>query len=192
MWNAATQNRWRTYKIVDIPRNWDGSDMLHDWRQWQLPRTDAGDDHATIMVNRNSANIAYTFQFYICLCIGDRDCCSAADGNGNAIDSRRHFQIDDMLPTSSQKHHSRWPGNPNGRSKCCKYHAYLPSLRPFTSMRSRLVLCGWRQQQLQWTRAVVFWRVDTLPTSKTSPAMTRIDRNSTITKMYAYEIKQNL
>ena len=32
----------------------------------------------------------------------------------------------------------------------------------------------------------------TLPTSKTSPAMTRIDRNSTNTKIYAYEIKQSV
>ena len=31
---------------------------------------------------------------------------------------------------------------------------------------------------------------DTLPTSKTSPAMTRIDRNSANTQIYAYEIKQ--
>ena len=32
----------------------------------------------------------------------------------------------------------------------------------------------------------------TLPTSNTSSAMTRIDQSSAITKMYAYEIKQNL
>ena len=32
----------------------------------------------------------------------------------------------------------------------------------------------------------------TLPRSKTSPAMTKIDRNSANMKMYAYEIKQNV
>ena len=34
--------------------------------------------------------------------------------------------------------------------------------------------------------------ISTLPTSKTSPAMIRIDRNSANTKIYAYEIKQSV
>ena len=43
----------------------------------------AGDDLATIMVNRNSTNIAYTFRFYASLRLRDRDWCSVADGNGS-------------------------------------------------------------------------------------------------------------
>ena len=79
--------------------------------------------------------------------------------------------------------------NPNGWSKFREYRVYLPILRLFTYTRSRLVLRGWRQRQLPRTRDIVYRRNDTL---QTSPAMTRIDRNSTITKIYAYEIKQDL
>ena len=43
----------------------------------------AGVDQATLMVDRNSANIAYTFRFYVCLRLQDLDCCSTADGNGS-------------------------------------------------------------------------------------------------------------
>ena len=43
----------------------------------------AGVDQATLMIHRNSSNIACTFRFYICLCLRDHDCCSVADGNGS-------------------------------------------------------------------------------------------------------------
>ena len=46
-------------------------------------KTIAGDDQATLMVHRNSLNIACTFHFYVCLRLCDRDCCSAADGSGS-------------------------------------------------------------------------------------------------------------
>ena len=66
-----------------------------------------------------------------------------------------------------KKHCRRWPGNPNGRLKFRKYHAYLPILSIFTSMRLRLVLRCWRERQLPWIQAIIFRRHDTLPTSNT-------------------------
>ena len=49
------------------------------------------DDQATLMVDRNSANIAYIFRFYVCLCLRHRDWCFAANGNGSCHVSRRRF-----------------------------------------------------------------------------------------------------
>ena len=95
------------------------------------------------------------------------------------MDLRHHFSkrwhVADV-----KKHRRRWQGNPNGRSNLHKYFIYLTILRVFTSTRPRLVLRGWWQQQL--IRTCTF--VD-------GPAMTRIDRNSVITKIYPYEIKQD-
>ena len=116
--------------------------------------------------------------------------CSTTDSNGSCHGLAPSF-FEEMTPCW-QKHRRRWPGNPNGRSKFRKYRVYLPILRLLTSMRSWLLLRGWRQQLLPLTHAIVFRRDDTLPTSKTSLVMTRIDQNSAFTKIYAYEIKQDL
>ena len=83
---------------------------------------------ATIFVDWNSANIVYTFEFYVCLRLRDRDCCSAADGSGSCHRLAQSF-FEQMT-----------------RCRC----------------------------------------------QKTLPAMTMIYRNSAFTKIYAYEIKQDL
>ena len=189
---------------------WNGEGDGHDWRQRQLPRTRAiffqRDDtlsmsktspamtrHPLWLVHQNSINISYTsytFWFYVCLRLRDRDCCSAADGNGSCHGLAPSF-FEDRTRCQRQTHHWRWPGNPHSCSKFHKYRVHLPILRLFTFMRSRLLLRDWRQRQLPWTRAVFFRRDDTLPMSKTSMAMTGIDQISAFTKIYAYEIKQD-
>ena len=119
-----------------------------------------GNEQATLIVDRNSADIVYTFRFYVCLCLRDRDCCTTADGNDSCHELAPSF-FESMIRCRRQKHRRRWPGNPNGRWKFRKYLIYLPILRLFTSTRSRLVLCGWRQRQLLRICTVVFWRDET-------------------------------
>ena len=110
--------------------------------------------------------------------------CSMTDGNGSCHGLVSSF-LEEMTRCSHQKHHRRWPGNPNGRSKFC-------NIRYFTFTRSQLTLRwrlrGWRQlpESLKWHVA------DVKNIASIGPAMTRINQNSIITKMYAYEIKQNL
>ena len=107
------------------------------------------------MVDRNSANIAYTFWFYVCLHIRHRDCCSVADGNGSCHELVLLF-FEDLTHYRRQKHRRRWPGNPNGRPKFCKYRVYHSILHLLMSTRSWLLLHDWRQRQLPRTHAVVF------------------------------------
>ena len=112
MQDAATQNRWWN----EHSKLWIFC-VIVKWRWWrhaaQLTATTVAtdsccrfsktwhvadiknivwDDQATLMVDWNSANIVYTVWFYVCLHLRDRDCCSAADGNGTiATDSHCHF-----------------------------------------------------------------------------------------------------
>ena len=76
----------------------------------------AGDDQTTLMVHRNSANIACTFRIYVCLCLWDRDCCSAVDGSGSCHAPAPSY-FEEMTRYRRQKLHWRWPGNPNSQSK---------------------------------------------------------------------------
>ena len=92
----------------------------------------AGDDQTTLMVHRNSENIACTFRFYVCLRLRDRDCCSAANGSGSChAPAPSYFK--EITRCRRKKLHWRWPGNPNGRSK-------IRNLRLFTFTRSQLML----------------------------------------------------
>ena len=83
------------------------------------------------MVDRNSANIAYTFRFYVCLRLRDRDWCSTPDGNSSWYELTSSF-FEEII-------HRR--------------HQNIAGI---------------------------------------GSAMTRIDRNFIITKIYDSEIKQNL
>ena len=61
------------------------TDLRHRFsKRWHVAEVKniADDDQITLMVHRNSANIACTFRIYVCLCLCDRDCCSVADGSG--------------------------------------------------------------------------------------------------------------
>ena len=82
----------------------------------------AGGNQATLMVDRNSANIAYIFCFYVCLHIRDRNCCSASDGNGSCHVASLFF--DEMIPSWRQKHRWRWPGSIEQFHTITKIHAY--------------------------------------------------------------------
>ena len=86
----------------------------------------AGDDKTTLMIHRNSANIACTFRIYICLRLWDRDCCLAADASGSCHAPAPSY-FEEMTRCRRQKLHWRWPGNPNSRSKfrnldCLRLH----------------------------------------------------------------------
>ena len=98
----------------------------------------AGDDQTTLMVHRNSANIAYTFHIYVCLRLCDRYC-SATDGSGSCHAHAPSY-FEEMTCCRRQKLHWRWSGNPNGRSK-------FRNLSLFMFTRSQLTLrrrlCGW-------------------------------------------------
>ena len=110
----------------------------------------AGDDQTTLMVHRNSANIARPFRFYVCLRLHDRYCCSVADGSGS-FHAPAPAYFEEITCCRRKKLDWRWPGNPNGRSK---FH----NLGLFTFIRSQLTL----QWQLRG-----FWRL--LEIARTAP-----------------------
>ena len=89
----------------------------------------AGDNQTTLMVHRNSTNIACTFRFYVCLRLRDRDCCSVADGSGSCHTSAPSY-FEEMTRCRHQKLHWKWP---NGRSK-------FRNLGLFTFTRLQLTL----------------------------------------------------
>ena len=101
--------------------------MLHDWRQWQLLWTRAivfrrddfadvknntGIDQATLIVDRNSADIAYTFWFYVCLNLRDRNWCSAADGSVSWHWFAPSFYEDTKNITGDDQDQSKFQNNP--------------------------------------------------------------------------------
>ena len=126
------------------------------------------------MVHWNSAHTAYTFRFYVCLRLRDRDCCSAADSSGSCHAPTPSY-FEEMTRCQRQKPHWRWLGNPNGRSKFRK-------LGLFTFTRSQPTL----RRRLPKIDERYVTEV------KNIAGMTRIDQNSAYTKIYAYEIKQNV
>ena len=119
--------------------------------------------------------------------------CSTTDGNGSCHGLAPSF-FEEMTRCRRQKHRRQWPGNHIGPSKFGKYHVYLPILRLFMSMRSRLMLRGWRQRQFPLTCTVeemTRYRRQ-IHRRRWPGSMTRIDWNSAITQIYAYKIKQDL
>ena len=198
MWDAATQDTWWNERA----KLW----IFHEiakWRWWwHAPRlmamaviTDsrhrfskrwhvadfkniASDDQTTLMVHRNSAHIAFTFRFYVCLRLRDRDCCSAADGSGSCHAPAPSY-FEDMTRCRRQKLHWRWPGNPNGRSKCRN----LGLLHDCDWRSGGGFTAGWRLPEITQTASNQRQNI---------AGMTRIDWNSTNTIIYAYEIKQNV
>ena len=100
----------------------------------------AGDDQTTLMVHRNSANIACTFRCYVCLPMRDRDI-SAADDSGSCH-APAPLYFEEMTRCRRKKFHWRWPGNPNGPLK-------FRNLGLFTFTRSQLML---RRRLRRWWR----------------------------------------
>ena len=75
----------------------------------------AGDDQTTLMVHRNSVNLACTVRIYVCLRLCACDCCSAADCSGSCHAPAPSY-FEEMTRCRRQILQWRWPGNPNGRS----------------------------------------------------------------------------
>ena len=82
-----------------------------------------------------------TRRFYVCLCLRDRDCCSATDGSGSC-DAPALSYFEEMTRCRRKKFHWRWPGNPNGRSKFRTIGLFMFT-RPQLTLRRRLR--GWWQ-----------------------------------------------
>ena len=159
-------------------------DLRHRFsKRWHVAdvKNIAGDDQTTLMVHRNSANIACTFRIYVCLRLRECDCCSTADGSGSSHAPAPSY-FEEMSRCRHQKLHWRWPGNPNGRLK-------FRNLGLFTFTRSQLTL---RRRLRGWWRLPEISQTARCRRKKNWPAMTRIDRNSVNTKIYAYEIKQSV
>ena len=115
----------------------------------------------------------YLLHLRLCDC----DCCSAADCSGSChAPAPSYFE---MTRCRRQILQWRWPGNPNGRSKFRNLGLFTIATDAPAAAPRLMAASGDRSN-------------GTLPTSKTSPAMTRIDRNSANTQIYAYEIKQNV
>ena len=98
----------------------------HFSKRWHVAvvKTIAGDNKATLMVHRNSANIACTFRSYVCLRLHDRDCCYAANCN-SSCHAPAPLYFKEMTRCRHQKLHWRWPGNPNDRSKFRFIYVYM-------------------------------------------------------------------
>ena len=79
--------KWRRWRHAPwLTAMADIMDSCHHFsKRWHVTdvKNIAGDDQTTLMVHRNSANIACPFRFYVCLRLRDRYCCSAADGSGS-------------------------------------------------------------------------------------------------------------
>ena len=97
--------------------------------------------------------------------------------HGSGIATHPHRRISKRLHVADvKKLDLRWPGNHNDRSKFCNLGLFT---RSQLTLRRRL--CGfWRSLKRHVTDV------------KNIAGMTRIDRNSSNTKIYAYEIKQNV
>ena len=108
----------------------------------------------------------------------DRDCYSAADGSGSCHAPAPPY-FAEMTRYQHQKLHWRWPGNPNGRSKFRNLGLFTITSDAPVAAPQLMAASGDRSN-------------GTLSMSKTSPAMTRIDRNSANTQICAYEIKQSV
>ena len=122
-------------------------------------------------------NIPCTFRFYVCSRLRDRDRCSATDSSGSCHASALSY-FEEMTRCRYQKLHCRWPGNPKGWSKFC-------NLGLFTFTR-----CSGGGSTADGGFQISLKRHVT--DVKNITGMTRIDRNSAITKIYAYESKQNV
>ena len=94
---------------------------------------------------------------------------------------RWHLEIAQTPRCRRQTHRWRWAGNPNGRSKFRNFFVYVSKI----TTNARAADGGW------W-RSFKRHIVDVENIAGGCPAMTRIDQSSAITKIYAYEIKQNL
>ena len=105
-------------------RNGDGGKWC--WWQLQLSRTRAVFFEEMTCCRRWSGNPNGQSKFckyraYLpILCLINRDWCSTADGNGSCHGLTLSF-FEEMTLCQRQKHHWRWPGNPNGQSKFRKY-----------------------------------------------------------------------
>ena len=200
MRDAATQDRRRNERA----KLWICRDVAN-WRRWRhAPRltatavfTDsrhrfskrwhvadvknvAGDAQTTLMVHRNSANIACTFHFYVCLRLCDRACSSAADSSGSCHTPawsyfeemtrcrRKKFTGDDQA-TLTVNRNSKIP-------VCLRLHD-----RNLSSGGGSTADGGFQRELKRHVTDV-----------KNIAGMTRIDRNSANMKIYAYEIKQNV
>ena len=111
-------------------RNGDGGDMLHDWRQRsyhglapsffeEMTRCRRQNHSRRRPGNPNGPSKFRkyrVYRFYVCLRLRDRDCCSAADGNGSCYAPAPSY-FEEMTRCRRQKLHWRWPGNPNDRLK---------------------------------------------------------------------------
>ena len=92
---------------------------------------------------------------------------------------------EEMTRCRCKKHHWRWPGNPNGRSKFHKYRAYLPILRQWDRDWCSAA-SGDFQRSLKRNIANVKNITDD------DQVTVKIDQNAAITEIYAYKIKQGL
>ena len=131
-----------------ILRSEDGGDMLHDWQ----------------------------LHFYVYLHLRDRNCYSAADGNGSCHAPAPSY-FEEMTCCWHQNLRWRWPDNPNGRSL---------QLTLFTFTRSQVTLLRWRRD---------WWRLPEIAqTARSWRQKYRQERPGSIEipQIYAYEIKQNV
>ena len=196
MWDAATQDRRRNERIklwifreIAKWRRWRHAQRLtatavitdsgHRFsKRWHVTDINiAGDDQTTLMVHRNFADLECTFRFYVCLRLCDCNCCSAADGSGSCHAPAPSY-FEEMTRCRHQNLHWRWPGNPNSRLKFCKFRfVYVYTICNWYSSGSFMANGGF-QRSLKWHVTDV----------KNIAGMTRIDRNSANTKIYAYKI----
>ena len=133
------------------------------------------------MVHRNSANITCTFRIYVCLRLCDRDCCSAADGSGSCHEPASLY-FEEMTRCRRQKTSLEMTRQPSRSIEIPQFRfVYVYTIATDApAAASRMTAASGDRSN------------GTLPTSKTSPAMIRIDRNSANTQIYAYEIKQSV
>ena len=127
----ATWRRWRHAPRLTILTAVITDSSAIVFRGWHIAdvKNITGNDQATLMVHRNSANIAFTFPFYVCLRPHDHDCWSAADCS-SSCNAPAPSYFEEMTHC---RHEKRWPDNRNGPSK-------FRNLRLFTFPRSQLTL----------------------------------------------------
>ena len=134
LWIFREITKWRRWRHASSQM---ATAVITDSKRWHVAdvKNIAGDDQTTLMVHRNSANIACTSCIYVCLRLHDCDCCSATDGSGSCHSPAPSY-FEETTRCRRQKLHWKWPGNPSGRSN---FH----NLGLFTFTWSQLTLRRW-------------------------------------------------
>ena len=160
LWISREIAKWRRWWLASrLTATAVITDLRHRFsKRWHVAdiKNIACDDQTTLMVHQNSANIACTFRFYVCLRQRDCNCCSAADCSGSCHSPALSYF--EEMTCRRQKLHWRWSGNPNGRSNT----KFMPLRSSKTSQKTSF--CCYERSR-DWRHCALFFFLLSLATA---------------------------